>query len=99
MKTALEKLYGPRLKQVLLYGSRARGDHQPDSDYDVLVVLDPPLDYWPEQKRLSLLSSELTFETARSEHPIVASFRPATPEELEARTGFMHNVRSEAIAL
>jgi uncharacterized protein len=27
------------VKQVILYGSRARGDHQPDSDVDVAVVL------------------------------------------------------------
>ena len=42
LKDELVKLYGPRLKQVLLYGSRARGDHQRDSDYDILVVLEPP---------------------------------------------------------
>lgn len=28
------------VKQILLYGSRARGDHQPDSDVDVAVVLE-----------------------------------------------------------
>ncbi len=26
-------------EMVVLYGSRARGDHRPDSDYDLLVVL------------------------------------------------------------
>ncbi len=30
---------GDNLDQVVLYGSRARGDEQPDSDLDVLVVL------------------------------------------------------------
>lgn len=29
-----------RLKQVILFGSRARGDHAVDSDYDCLVVLE-----------------------------------------------------------
>lgn len=28
--------------QVILYGSRARGDAQPDSDYDVLVLVNEP---------------------------------------------------------
>lgn len=28
------------VKHILLYGSRARGDHQPDSDVDVAVVLE-----------------------------------------------------------
>ena len=26
--------------QIILFGSRARGDYRPDSDYDVLVVFD-----------------------------------------------------------
>ncbi len=30
---------GDNLDQVILYGSRARGDEQPDSDLDVLIVL------------------------------------------------------------
>ncbi len=30
---------GSKLEQVILYGSRARGDDAPDSDLDVLVVL------------------------------------------------------------
>ena len=32
--------YGDSLKSVWLYGSRARGDHRPDSDLDVLLVRD-----------------------------------------------------------
>jgi uncharacterized protein len=30
---------GSNLEQVILYGSRARGDEEPDSDLDVLVVV------------------------------------------------------------
>ena len=37
---ALARGFGVRLRGVLLYGSRARGDHRPDSDLDLLVVLD-----------------------------------------------------------
>lgn len=29
-----------RIRRLILFGSRARGDSRPDSDYDVLVVLD-----------------------------------------------------------
>jgi len=32
--------FDDRLKQVILFGSRARRDHASDSDYDCLVVLD-----------------------------------------------------------
>ena len=31
-----------RLHQVILFGSRARGEAEPDSDMDVLVVLNEP---------------------------------------------------------
>lgn len=39
VKQALRLIYGPRLKQVLLYGSWARGDATDDSDIDIAVVL------------------------------------------------------------
>jgi predicted nucleotidyltransferase len=43
IKTRLQAAHGARLKGVVLYGSRARGDAQPDSDYDVLVLLEGPI--------------------------------------------------------
>jgi predicted nucleotidyltransferase len=30
--------------QILLFGSRARGRAAPDSDYDILIIVDRPLD-------------------------------------------------------
>ncbi|QLC23839.1 nucleotidyltransferase domain-containing protein [Parasphingopyxis algicola] len=31
----------PEISQVYLYGSRARGDHRPDSDIDLAIVMKP----------------------------------------------------------
>lgn len=31
----------PLVKRVFIFGSRARGDHRPDSDLDVAIELDP----------------------------------------------------------
>lgn len=38
----LQQRFGNRLRDVMLYGSKARGDFQPNSDVDVLVLLDHP---------------------------------------------------------
>ncbi len=40
ISSALRQVHGQRLKKVVLYGSIARGDAKPDSDIDVMVVLD-----------------------------------------------------------
>src|SRR6266498_1758679 len=39
LKKGLEKLYGNRLKGLILYGSYARGDQREGSDLDILVIL------------------------------------------------------------
>jgi predicted nucleotidyltransferase len=36
-RTALDEIYGSEIDRVVLFGSRARGDAQDDSDYDVAV--------------------------------------------------------------
>jgi predicted nucleotidyltransferase len=36
----LQKIYSGRLKDIILYGSYARGDYSKDSDIDLLLVLE-----------------------------------------------------------
>ena len=37
---SLEKIYGDKLKAVILYGSVARGTATPESDVDLMVLID-----------------------------------------------------------
>lgn len=36
----IQKIYGVHLKTVILYGSYARGDFTPDSDVDLMILVD-----------------------------------------------------------
>ena len=40
LKNYLRNNYGNSIKDVILFGSRARGDAENDSDFDVLIILD-----------------------------------------------------------
>ena len=91
----LEALYGDRLARVIVYGSQARGDARPDSDVDVLVLLDGPFDTLSELKRLSLLKLTLL-----ERFNAYVSFQPFEEHAFrEASLPFMRNVRAEGIKL
>lgn len=36
----IHKIYGSHVKQIILYGSYARGDYTADSDVDIMILLD-----------------------------------------------------------
>lgn len=48
----LRELYGRRLRNVLLFGSWARGDAHPEADVDLLVILDRVESVWSELRRM-----------------------------------------------
>lgn len=43
IKETLQEVYGDRLRGVILYGSEARGETREDSDLDLLVLLNGPI--------------------------------------------------------
>lgn len=94
-RAGLEALYGPRLKRLVLFGSRARGDAEPESDIDVMIVLEGPLDDWQETQRTSRLTSDVSIK-----YDTVIARIFATPEDY-ARVGrvFYENVRREGVAV
>lgn len=58
-KAALQTMYGDRLRDVVLYGSYARGDYDDESDIDLMMILnDEKVDTISEVFRLSDLSMD-----------------------------------------
>jgi predicted nucleotidyltransferase len=91
----LRELYGERLKQVLLFGSWARGDAHPESDIDLLVVLDRIESRWEERDRMSdiLYRHSLDNETIVTEVPV------SEAELEEAEIPLLMRVREEAVRI
>jgi len=94
LRERLRELYGVRLDRVILFGSRARGDADPESDLDVMIVLSDPLDHWQEIRRTGKLVSDLCI---KYDVDIARVF--ATPEEYRSGKGsFYANVRHEGVS-
>jgi predicted nucleotidyltransferase len=91
LRARLEELYGERLDRLILYGSQARGDAEPDSDIDVLVVLRGEVNRWVEKRRISILRAEISLR-----HDTVISIMFVSSEDFEHKEQpLLANVRRE----
>jgi predicted nucleotidyltransferase len=49
----LKRIYGTQLLKVMLFGSKARGNYDEESDIDLLIVAQfPEKDYWHHWRRI-----------------------------------------------
>ena len=83
VRCRIEALYGERLVGVVLYGSEARGEAGADSDVDLLVLLEGPVDRWNETRRINraLYPVELSLSPYRALNAL-----PLDAAEYEAET-------------
>ena len=93
LKARLAEAYGPRFAGLVLYGSYARGEAGPDSDVDLLVLLDGPVDRWAELARLADVAVEVEAGTGE-----MLSIIARAPSELDAASSpLLSNIRREGI--
>ena len=93
-RAAVTEIYGDRVARVVLFGSRARGDAEPDADYDVAVFLRDLPDRFAELDRLADLSTDILDETGQFIHAM-----PYGADAYNARTPLMHEIHADGIDL
>ena len=90
-------VYGDLLESIWLYGSRARGDHRPDSDLDLLLVT-ASRESDPHDHLRRRLREKLTMEHLEPGMWAFLSLQSAHSEQLrEWDTMFYRNVRTDAV--
>lgn len=76
VKKTLEKIYGDKLKGIILYGSYARGDFTDGSDIDLIILLEEMENQCEEALRCSreLYELELNYDTVISVLPFTVNY-------------------------
>lgn len=93
LRRRFEELYGERLVHMVLFGSQARGDAEPESDIDVLVVLKGSVSPGQEISRTSEIKAALSLQ-----YDVVISCTYVSADRYATeRSPLLLNVRREGI--
>lgn len=94
-KMELKTLYGKRLKNIILYGSWARGDATDESDVDLAIILEGEVVPFEEIDRLTEIACDidLKYEVLISLYPISEHYY------FHINTPFLINLREEGISI
>jgi predicted nucleotidyltransferase len=95
LRAIYEAHYGPRLVRLILYGSQARGDAEPDSDIDVLVVL---RDCGPMTQERTLCRREIT-DLCLKYDTVIMPIYVSEERYLHSEMPLFRNVRHEGVAV
>jgi predicted nucleotidyltransferase len=95
IKEALTKLYGQRLKEVILYGSYARGEEREDSDIDLVVILKGEVILYKEINSIIDVIYDINLK-----YNILVSVRPISEADFDIpKTSFLSIVKEEGISI
>jgi predicted nucleotidyltransferase len=93
-RRALDEAYGDNIERVVLYGSRARGNARPESDYDIAVFLNRPGSFNDEATRLATIETEILYDTGT-----VINAMPFQAGAYRHRAGLMSELRRDGVQL
>jgi predicted nucleotidyltransferase len=88
-----------RIEQAILFGSRARGEHRPDSDADVALILHDCDDVTGAAMNLAELAYDVFADTGIMVRPIPIRIEDWLNPEDFSKPGFLKNIQREGIVL
>ena len=92
-KGQAKKLYGKRLKEIILYGSCARGQHTEDSDIDLAIVLEGDVTPGKEIDRMIDIVTEINLN-----HGVLLSIYPVSERDYTSvNSPLLLNLRREGV--
>lgn len=83
------------MRDVILYGSCVRGDERPDSDIDLLVILDTV----PSRRRELTRMSDLMWRHSLGSDTVVTEIPVSEAEYRELEDPLLARVRSEGVSV
>lgn len=91
-------IFGDKLKKVTLYGSYARGDYDDESDIDIMIIVDLPMnEIWSRRKEINHFCAELNLQ-----HDIFISPMLQSTEHFDKwknTVAFYRNVTNEGVSI
>jgi uncharacterized protein len=94
-RDAVRAIYGDRVERIVLFGSRARGDALPDSDYDVAVFLEKMDSRWDESMRMAGIKLKILAE----DDAFISIIPYQSGAWRDDSSMFMHEVRKDGVDL
>ncbi|MFA5891687.1 MAG: UPF0158 family protein [Actinomycetota bacterium] len=87
----LREFYGSRLREIIMYGSAARGEAHEESDIDLLVVLDHIDSPYQEIER----TSEIAWRHTLEHHVLVSIVHVSEAEIDQGKSAFLRNAQRD----
>lgn len=95
---AVRKIYGSHVRQIILYGSYARGDFRSDSDVDIMILVDmSELELKAYGQQLSYMTYDFNLDRDLDIKPIAKS--EAHFSKWVVNYPFYSNVHKEGVVL
>lgn len=92
-RAEVERLYGKRLRNVVLYGSWTRGEATKDSDIDLVVILDGHVKPGKEIDRMIDIITDINLR-----HSVLISVYPVAEKDyLTLESPLLMNVRKDGV--